>query len=138
MSDHPEQDVTTQLLIQIRDEMRSMGARLEKRLDSLEARMESLETRMESLETRLETIETRLETIDARLDSLEARIDSLESRNEADHKRLFKRFDQIDADLKRFVGIVNDAILHYADEMDSVRERLDILEKTVGISPRSE
>jgi len=131
MTDHPEQDITTQILIQIRDEMRAMGARLEKRLDSIEARMGAIEVRMGAIEARMDSIE-------ARMDSLEARMDSLESRNEADHQRLFRRFDQIDADLKRFVGVVNDAILHYAEETDTVRDRLDILEKAVGIPPRSE
>jgi chromosome segregation ATPase len=159
MSDHPEQDITTQILIQIRDEMRSMGSRLQKGLDSLdarmgaiEARMDSLEARMDSLEARMDSLEGRMDSIEARMDSLEgrvdsveacmhsleARMDSLESRNAADHQRLFRRFDQIDADLKRFVVIVNDAILHYADETDSVRDRLDILEKEVGIPPRPE
>jgi hypothetical protein len=44
---------------------------------------------------------------------------------------------QIDADLKKFAPLVNEALLHYADEMDRVRARLTRVEHRLGIAPGS-
>lgn len=148
MTDRPEQDITTQILIQIRDEMRLMRSDFEKRFDGVEAglenlgnRMESLEGRMASFEGRMESLEGRMDALETRMDSLEGRMDSLEARmaaNEAQHKQLFGCFEQLDSDIRKFVGIANETILHYADEMDSVRDRLDKLENKVGIPALSD
>ncbi len=109
-----------------------------KRFDSLEARMDSLEGRLDSLEARMDSLEDRMDSLESRMISLKVALVAIESKHEAHHHQFLRRLDQIDGDLKRFVGLVNDTILHYADEMDSVRQRLDILEKRVGILPASE
>ena len=176
MTDNQGQDLTTQILIQIRDEMRAMRSSFERRFDAGEARMEGIEARLEGIEARMEGIEGRLQAIEKRMDSLEKRIDSVEKRvtlveqtllrleskvdalqvqmdflqgridalevqidaldgrNEVRFEELFKRFNQIDADLKKFASVVNNAILHYAGEMDTVRERLQVTESKLGIS----
>ncbi len=162
MTDNQGQDLTTQILIQIRDEMRAMRVSFERRFDALEARIEGFEARMESIESRMDALEKRVESVDKRMtlveqivrrlegkvdamqvqidflqgsvDTLEVRIDSLDERNETRSQDLFKRFNQIDADLKKFVTVVNNAILHYAGEMDTVRERLQVTEIKLGIS----
>jgi methyl-accepting chemotaxis protein len=109
MTDNLPTDVTTQILIQIRDEIRDMRASFEARMDALEARM----------------------------DRLEGRMDALEKTNEVQHRELFSRLSQIDADLKKFAPLVNEALLHYADEMDRVRARLTRVEHRLGITPGS-
>lgn len=103
MTDSHGQDVTTQILIQIREEMRSMRSGFDARFDSVDALMESIDTRMLGFDARLRSIEAHL-------------------------SELFRRFNQIDTDLKRFSGVVNEAVLHYAEEMDRVRDRLEVLE----------
>ncbi len=180
MTDVSESAITTQVLIQIRDEMRAMRASFEARFDGLEARMSRLENRMESLEARMDALEARIDAIEKRMDSLErrttaaekrgddvdltlkqlertindlvgesnalvGRIDSLEMRtdaidekNEARYQALLRRFNAIDADLKKFASVTNDAILHYAGEMDTVRDRLNIIETKFGIPYPSE
>lgn len=107
MTDSRDQDVTTQILMQIRDEMRSMRSGFDARFDSVDALVES--------------VEARLLGFDARLRSIESHI-----------SELFRRFNQIDTDLKRFSGLVNEAVLHYAGEMDRVRDRLEVLESRLG------
>jgi hypothetical protein len=76
--------------------------------------------------------------LQGRIDVLEPRIDSADERNEQRFEELFRRFNTMDADLKKFAGIVNQTILHYADEMDMVRDRLGNIESKIGIPYRSE
>ena len=114
MTDIQGQDLTTQILIQIRDEMRAMRDSFERRFDALEAR--------------LDRIEARLDRLEATIDRIAGRVGSLEKQD------LAKRFNQIDADLKKFASVANNAILHYAGEMDTVRERLQVIESKLGIS----
>jgi uncharacterized protein YdcH (DUF465 family) len=76
-----------------------------------------------------------MDKIESRLDVVEDALSSLVKSNAEHHKQLFHRFDQLDADLKRFAGIVNDTMLHYADEMDTVRARLDAIENKISTSP---
>jgi hypothetical protein len=109
MTDSLGQDVTTQILIQIRDEMRSMRSGFDARFDSVD--------------TLMEAVDARLLGFDGRLRSIEAHINEL-----------FRRFNQIDTDLKRFATLVNEAVLHYAGEMDRVRDRLEVLETRLGAS----
>ena len=109
MSDTSSQDLTTQILVQIRDEMRTMRSGSEARFDALDAVLESVEARMEGLDIRMRAIESHMSD-------------------------LFRRFNQIDTDLKKFAGLANETILHYAGEMDSVRGRLEEVEGRLGIS----
>ena len=189
MSTSQDNDITTEILIQIRDEMREMRASFERRFDALDARMgglearmdaiearigavesrmdaietrmdafevrmNSLETRMESLEkrdaalenrmvlveqsllrleTKVDSLQTQVDFIHGRIDNLEVKLDSMDERNEAHHQDLFRCFSLIESDLKKFASVANEAILHYADEMDSVREQVLIIEDKVGI-----
>lgn len=194
MNDYAPQDVTTQILIQIREEMRAMRtsfdarfdvveARLEglhARMDSFDARMEAMEARMDSIEIRMNSLERRLEGLEKRMavlenrmdaieegasaleltvadlrkaieflrttvdyqagqwEALEARIDAMGERSDTHHQELFRRFSLVEGDLKDFAKVVNDAVLHYADEMDKVRDRLSEAEDRMGISYSSE
>jgi chromosome segregation ATPase len=141
MADQPEQDITTQILIQIRDETRSMRSDFEKRFDGVEVRLENLENRMVSLDRGLMGLDGRMDALETRMDSFEGRMESLEARmaaNREQHNQLLERLEQIDSDLKKFVGLVNETILLYAEEMDTVRDRLDKLEDKMGISVPSD
>jgi len=140
MAEKTPEDLTTQILIQIRDEMRAMHSSfdarfvaLEKRMGSVEARFDALEKRMGSLEARMDSLEARMDSLEARMDSLGARIDTLEARTEARFKEVFRRLEQLGSDLKKFASVVNETILHYADEMDTVRDRLSVIENKIGI-----
>jgi len=138
MTDQPVPDVTSQILIQIRDEMRAMRASFETRFDAIEARFDGLESHMQGFEARMDAFEARMEAFDARMEAFEARLDSFEDKNEVHHQELFRRFGIVDSDLKRFAGIANEAILHYADEMDSVRDRVVSIERKLDIAPASD
>jgi archaellum component FlaC len=113
MIDNVGPDVTSQVLIQIRDEMRTMRSAFEARFDSLDAHLESAGTHLSSFGERLDVVEGRM-------------------------SELFRRFSQIDSDLKRFASLVNETILHYAEEMDRVRERLESVESRVEMSSASD
>lgn len=122
-----------------------MGSRFQCGLDRVEAHLEAVKRSLDSFEARMESMEDHIHSMETHIDSMESRIATLEigltalgSTNEAHHQKLFSRLDRIEVDLKKFVALVNDTILHYADEMDSVRDRLDILENEVGIPQRSE
>ena len=173
MPDHLPEDLTTQVLVQIRDEMRVMRGSFQSRFDALEARSEGLESRMEALEVRIDSLEKRLSAMDRRFDSpegalallerstsrvdgkidrlqrgLEAwfeRLNALESRTESGErwrrdqsKELHRRFDSLEADLKKFALLVNEMVLHYAEEMDTVRDHLNVIDSKIGISFQSE
>ena len=99
--------------------------------------MDALEARMDAVEARMDGLEGRMDGLEARMDGSEARMDAMEKRNEEQHKVLFRRFDQLDGHLKKFASIVND-VAAYAEEMDSVRGRLDVIESKQGISYPSE
>jgi chromosome segregation ATPase len=173
MPDNLPEDLTTQVLVQIRDEMRGMRSSFQLRFDALEARSEGLESRMESLEVRIDSIEKRMSAIDRRLDSpegplvllerstsrvegkidrlqrsmedqserlngLESRMESKERLSQDQSKQLHRRIDSLEADLKKFALLVNETVLHYAGEMDTVRDRLNVIDSKIGISFQSE
>jgi hypothetical protein len=119
VTDTESQDITTQILIQIRDEMRAMR-------DSFERRFDILETRAASLERRLDSFE-------AGMGDLEGRIGTIDDRNEQHFQELCARFGALDTDLRKFASITQRAILHYADEMDKVRDRLGYIEDKLQI-----
>ncbi|MEJ2716483.1 MAG: hypothetical protein P8182_05000 [Deltaproteobacteria bacterium] len=173
MSDTLPEDLTTQVLVQIRDEMRGMRSSFQLRFDALEARSEGLESRIEALEVRIYSMEKRMSAIDQRLDSPEGplalmerstnriegkidrlqrsmdtqseRLDGLESRivtgerwNRDESKQLHGHIDSLAADLKKFASLVNETVLHYAGEMDTVRDRLSVIDSKIGISFQAE
>ena len=145
MTDHPEQEITTQILIQMRDEMRSMRSQFRQGVDGLTAHMKDFEKRLDSLESHMGSLERHMDSVVSHIDSLESRMASLklgldarEPKNEAHLQRIHGGLERIDGDLKKFAALVNDTVLHYADEMDSVRERLDSLEREVGFLTPSE
>ncbi len=117
MTQPPPDDLTTKILIQIRDEMREMRASFEARFDGIERRLDKLE---------------------ARMDRLEGRFDSLEAHNVKQHAELLEFINEVHSDLKKFASIANETILHYADEMDKVRGRLNVIEDRLGIPPCTE
>ena len=123
-----------------------------KRMEELERRMETLEKRMVSGEERsgfveqtvaalkedVRALRVAIDFAGGKLDALEARIDAADQRNETQHQELFRRFTGVEGDLKAFVKVVNDVVLHYADEMDTLRNRMALVENQVGISYSSE
>ena len=113
MIDNVGPDGTSQVLIQSRDEMRTMRSAFEASFDSIDAHLESAGTHLSSFGERLDVVEGRM-------------------------SELFRRFSQIDSDLKRFASLVNETILHYAEEMDRVRERLESVESRVEASSASD
>jgi len=147
MTQPPPDDLTTKILIQIRDEMREMRASFEARFDGierrldklddrmakLEDRMDRLEARMDRLEARMDELEARMDRLEARMDRLEARFDALEAHNSKQHGELLAFINEVHSDLKKFASIANETILHYADEMDKVRGRLNVIEDRLGI-----
>lgn len=118
--------------------MRSMRSQFETRFDAVLVRLNRLESHMESIEAGMDSVEVRSDTMAAHLESLHSRIGVNEMRNEALHQMLLERFDTLDVRFKEFAGLVNETILHYAEEMDSVRDRLQTLESRVGIPATSE
>ena len=106
MQNTPE-DFTTQILVQIRDEMRSMRS---------------------SFEARFDTLQKRFERVEKGLDHVEVRLDSLDAKTGKRFNRLEQNFQSLTSDVKKFVSLVNDSVLHYANEMDRVRDRLDAVE----------
>ncbi len=133
MTQPPPDDLTTKILIQIRDEMREMRASFEIRFDGIEQRLDKLEDRMDRLERRIEEIEVRMDRLEARMDRLEGRFDALEAQNSKQHGELLAFINEVHSDLKKFASIANETILHYAEEMDKVRGRLNAVEDSLGI-----
>ncbi|MBI5248997.1 MAG: hypothetical protein HY912_05830 [Desulfomonile tiedjei] len=166
-------DITTEILIQIRDETRGMKASFERRFDTLEARMGAIEGRDSGTEARMDTprirvdspdkrdslsaaglarleqllvrleakidaLQVQVDFIHGRIDNLEVKLDSMEERGEAHYQGLSRGFNLMDSDFKKFVSVANQAILHYAGEMDSVRERVLVIEAQLGIPHPSE
>jgi chromosome segregation ATPase len=173
MNTTEDTNITTEILIQIRDEMRAMRTSFERRFEMLEARMEGIEARMSATESRMDSPETRMESLEkrdsslekrmglieqsilrveskvdslrtqadffqGRIDNLEIKLDSMDARNETHHQDLFRRFTLMDSDLKKFASVANEAILHYAGEMDSVREQVLFIEDKLAIAHPSE
>ena len=133
MTQPPPDDLTTKILIQIRDEMREMRASFEARFDGIERRLDKLDDRMAKLEDRMDRLEARMDRLEARMDRLEARFDALEAHNSKQHGELLAFINEVHSDLKKFASIANETILHYADEMDKVRGRLNVIEDRLGI-----
>lgn len=167
--------MTTEILIQIREEMRAMKASFERRFEAIEFRMEffgalieavearnrgpearkdALENGSESpekksasseggllpveqsllrLEAKIDALQIQVDFMQGRLDNIEVKLDSSDERNESHHRELFQRFNLVDSDLKRFASVANDTILHYAGEVDSVRERVLVIETKLEI-----
>lgn len=166
MTDLPTEEQSLQILLQIRDQISAMEARfargfddmgdrltaLDTRLEALDCRLAALEGRMAGLRDRMESLEGRMDGLDARMDSLEVRMDGMEDRISALESRIeemeatagkyyeeqSKRTETAHSDLKRFAAIVNETILHYAGEMDRVRQRLDTIEKHHEFGPLPE
>ncbi|MEW6531625.1 MAG: hypothetical protein AB1473_12360 [Thermodesulfobacteriota bacterium] len=130
MTDSEIKDLTIEILLEIRNEMRLVRTSLE----ALDARVAALETRIESLDTRIESLETRVGNLESRVGSLETRIERLERRFD----KLENRVEIIHHDLRKFASVVNETVLHYAEEMDSVRDRLSSIESKLGPTPPSE
>jgi len=120
MTDSEITNLTLEILVEIRNDIRSMRS-------AFEARFEALETRVAALETRIERLETRVERLETRVESLERRFDKLE-----------KRVEIIHHDLRKFASVVNETVLHYAEEMDNVRDRLSSIESKLGPTTPSE
>ena len=75
----------------------------------------------------MEALEGRMDALEARVGAVERRLDKLENRVEIIHH-----------DLRKFASVVNETVLHYAEEMDSVRDRLSSIESKLGPTPPSE
>jgi chromosome segregation ATPase len=67
-------DLNTQILIEIRDEIRGTNGRV----DALNGRVDGLATRLDTVNDRLESVDQRLESVDHRLESMEGRLDAHE------------------------------------------------------------
>lgn len=103
---------TLEILTQLREEMRAMRTSLEAGIDSLQ---------------------TQVDFFQRKIEHFEAKLDSIEERNETRNQDLFRRFGLLESDLKKFASVANEAILHYAGEMDSVRDRVLYIESKLGI-----
>ena len=79
-------------------------------------------------EIRFDVLEKRFERVTERLDNIEERLVAVDGNIEKRFNRLEKFLQSLTTDVKKFVSLVNDSVLHYAEEMDRVRDRLDIVE----------
>ena len=77
-----------------------------------------------SFEERFDRLEHAVERLEARFDALEARMKLME-----------KRLEPMDSNLKKFTGIANEALVHFGEEFDRVRDRLEVVEDKLGIAP---
>ncbi len=111
---------------------------LESRMSSLETSMANLEQTVLRLDQKVDALQDDVNYLKGRMDALEVRVDSIEEKSEARHQELLRRFNILDADLKKFASVTNEAILHYAGEMDTVRDRLNIIETKLGIPYHSD
>lgn len=73
MTDPASSDITTQVLIQIRDEMRTMRASFDVRLDALEARLGSVESGIVAMAGRVEGFGSRLKAVEVHMEAERAR-----------------------------------------------------------------
>ena len=125
---------------------------LEVRIDSIEKRMSAIDLRLDSPEGPLALLERSTSRVEGKIDRLQRsiddqseRLDGVESRMESSDrwsrdqsKQLHRRIDSLEADLKKFASLVNETVLHYAGEMDTVRDRLNIIDSKIGISFQAE
>ncbi len=58
---------------------RSLGQRLDKRMDGLDKRMDGLDKRMDRLDQRLDRLDRRMDGLDRRMDGLDARLRAVEA-----------------------------------------------------------
>ena len=121
----------TQLLRNIWNEMKQLGANLgaridqtnsqlgetNARLDQTNARLESVENRLGSVEGRLETIDGHLEIMDGRLASMDGRLNRVEGslRDLADQQLILTR-------------VVKNVADRHDESLDDLRERVTRLE----------
>jgi chromosome segregation ATPase len=112
MAESNNNEVALEILTQLREEIRAMRA---------------------SLETGIDSLRTQVDFLQRRIEHFEVKLDSLDERNETRIQDLFHRFGVLDSDLKKFASVANEAILHYAGEMDSVRDRVLYIESKLGI-----
>jgi SMC interacting uncharacterized protein involved in chromosome segregation len=111
---------------------------VEKRAESLERQMAELREEIGQVHERIDGLGTQVDFLAGKVEALEVRIEDQEKRNEKQHQELFSRFSTMDSDLKTFASLVNETVLHYAEEMDTVRDRLDNIETKSGITFRSD
>lgn len=126
MEEHAGTELTREILIALRDEMQALRS-------SVESRFDMIDSRLEGLDTYARGIAGKMGAFQARMEALESLIDSMDQKSDVKHRELFRRLESIDGDLKKFAGIVNETVLHYAEEMDSVRDRLHAVEQNVGV-----
>jgi chromosome segregation ATPase len=67
-------DLNTQILIEIRDEIRGTNSRV----DALNGRVDGVTTRLDSIDGRLESVEGHLESMEGHLESIDSRLDAHE------------------------------------------------------------
>jgi len=90
---------------------------------------------VQGVERTLVVVAERVETIERRVDGLAEWGLSIEQRIDDLQDQMLHRFDLLETDLKRFTGIVNEALVHFGEEFDRVRDRLDLVEDKLGIAP---
>jgi chromosome segregation ATPase len=101
---------------------------LGERIGGIKAQGSRIEQNGVQLTGKIDLLQTQVDFLQGRIDVMEVRLDSLDDRADERFQELLSRFGSLDVDLKRFASVSNAAILHYADEMDKVRDRVTRLE----------
>jgi predicted nucleic acid-binding Zn-ribbon protein len=99
--------------------------------DRLQQITEDLERISELMDRRFQGLESGLEGLDRRMDNIDERIAGLLQVSEKSLeglRALTATVSKIEKDLKQFASIANETALHYSDEIQNLRQRLDALE----------
>jgi len=106
---------------------------LGERVGDIKAQGSRIEQTGIQLTNKIDLLQTQVDFLQGRIDAMEVRLDSLDDRADERFQELLGRFGSLDADLKKFASVSNAAILHYADEMDKVRDRVTRLETNLPV-----
>ena len=128
-------DLTTSVLIEIRDAVRATNERLDGatgRLDALDARLESVDARLESVDARLESVDARLAGVTSRLDTHERvliKLVDLGERHERVLGKLVTGMDSLNARFDNFLtGVHQEAHQEERRRYDDLDARVSRLE----------
>jgi methyl-accepting chemotaxis protein len=103
----------------------------DKNHQALASIQQDLKRMSSAFDNRFERLESLLNVVDQRLDSVERQISDVARAVEINIesvRNISNSVDNMDTDLKRFAKVANETALHYSEEIDKLRDRIDVLE----------
>ncbi|MBI4823056.1 MAG: hypothetical protein HY805_02345 [Nitrospirae bacterium] len=92
-------DITVEILISIRDEIRTLREDTNKRFEQMDKRFEQMDKRFEQMDKRFEQMDKRFEQMDKRLEHMEADIRAIVAHFERDYILLANKMGTIEGRL---------------------------------------